>query len=150
MGHPDDSLGRQLTVMVADDDPVARELICQIILEDEMLHLVGVAENADAAVDLVEDQHPDVAVLDWMMPGGGGPEASRGIVEKSPGTQIVALTAFDTQRATADMLRAGAKSVSRPRASPPAEIARTHLRAWPPGYERPRLLRPAHDGDGGR
>ena len=39
--------GRQLTVMVADDDPVARELICQIILEDEMLHLVGVAENAD-------------------------------------------------------------------------------------------------------
>ena len=119
-----DSLGRQLTVMVADDDPVARELICQIIVEDEMLHLVGVAENADAAVELVADRQPDVAVLDWMMPGGGGPEASRGIVEKSPGTQIVALTGFDTQRATADMLRAGAKSVL-VKGTAPAEIART-------------------------
>ncbi len=111
---PDDSLeggGGRLRVVVADDDPVARALICEVIANDDMLELVGVAQDAGSAVELVMDRLPDVAVLDWMMPGGGGPQASRAIVEGSPETQIVALTASDTQEASIDMLRAGAKSV---------------------------------------
>jgi DNA-binding NarL/FixJ family response regulator len=110
--------------MVADDDPVARRLICEIIAADDVLDLVAVAEHADGAVDLAADHYPDVAVLDWMMPGGGGPEASRTIVEESPGTRIIALTAFDTEQASSEMLGAGAGSVLI-KGTPPAEIART-------------------------
>jgi DNA-binding NarL/FixJ family response regulator len=119
-----DPFGRRMTVMVADDDLVARRLVCEIIAADDVLELVGVAESAGGAVDLAADHYPDVAVLDWMMPGGGGPEASRTIVRESPGTRIIALTAFDTPQAAREMRSAGAGSVLI-KGTPPAEIART-------------------------
>jgi DNA-binding NarL/FixJ family response regulator len=123
--HPEDgSFGRRTTVMVADDDLVARRLICEIVAADDVLDLVGAAENADGAVDIAADHYPDVAVLDWMMPGGGGPEASRTIARESPGTRIIALTAFDTEQASREMLGAGAGSVLI-KGTAPAQIART-------------------------
>ncbi len=112
------------TVMVADDDLVARRLICEIVAADEVLDLVGAAEDAGGAVDIAADHYPDVAVLDWMMPGGGGPEASRTIARESPGTRIIALTAFDTEQAAREMRGAGAGSVLI-KGMAPAEIART-------------------------
>jgi DNA-binding NarL/FixJ family response regulator len=118
-----DSFGRRMTVMVADDDLVARRLVCEIVAADDVLDLVGVAEHANGAVDIAADHFPDVAVLDWMMPGGGGPEASRTIVKESPGTRIIALTAFDTPQASREMLSAGATSVLI-KGTSPAEIAR--------------------------
>ena len=119
----DGSAGR-LKVVVADDDPVARATICEVVRTDGTLELVGVAEDAGAAVALVVEHHPDVAVLDWMMPGGGGPQATREIVRESPETQIVALTASETQEASMDMLRAGAKSILI-KGTTPDEIVRT-------------------------
>ena len=116
--------GKRLRVVVADDDPVARAMICEVIANDETLELVGVAEDAGSAVKLVVDRIPDVAVLDWMMPGGGGPQASVEIVQKSPNTQIVALTASDSPEASQQMLRAGAKSILI-KGTPPEEIVRT-------------------------
>ena len=75
-----------------------------------LLRLVDSAEDADGAADLVRKHHPDVAVLDWVMPGGGGPAAARVIKKLSPETKIVALTSSDTVEAELDMLRAGAES----------------------------------------
>jgi two-component system response regulator DesR len=53
---------------------------------------------------------PDVAVVDFIMPGGGGPEAARQIQDRSPGTRIVGLTA-DGPDAYLAMLRAGASGL---------------------------------------
>ena len=114
----------QLRVVVADDDPLARAVICEVIANADTLELVGVAHDAASAVELVVERAPDVAVLDWMMPGGGGPQASREIVEKSPRTEIVALTASDSPEASMDMLRAGAKSIL-VKGVGPEEIVRT-------------------------
>jgi DNA-binding NarL/FixJ family response regulator len=50
-----------------------------------------------------------VAALDWVMPGGGGPAATREILVRSPETRIVALTASDTREDELDSLRAGAR-----------------------------------------
>lgn len=52
-----------------------------------------------------------VAVVDFIMPGGGGPEAARQIQERSPGTSIVGLTAADGPDAYLAMLRAGASGL---------------------------------------
>ena len=101
----------RLSVVVADDDAFARTMICEVIQNADTLELVGVAEDADSAIALVADRAPDVVVLDWMMPRGGGPEASRQIEKRFPRTAIVALTASETNEATSDMLFAGAKSV---------------------------------------
>jgi DNA-binding NarL/FixJ family response regulator len=99
-----------LKVIIADDDALARSLIEAMVARDEQLELLGSAEDADSAVALAIEHRPDVAVLDWMMPGGGGPAAARAIRDKSPDTRIVALTVSDSQEAELDMLRAGARS----------------------------------------
>jgi DNA-binding NarL/FixJ family response regulator len=97
-------------VIIADDDQLARTLIEAIVVGDEELELMGSATDAPGALELAAEHHPDVAVLDWLMPGGGGPQAARDIGHCSPDTRIVGLTASDTQEAELDMLRAGARS----------------------------------------
>ena len=113
-----------LKVIIADDDALARTMIEAIVERDEELEFLGSAEDAVSAVALALKHRPDVAVLDWMMPGGGGPAAARAILNGSPDTRIVALTASDSQEAEIDMLRAGAKSILA-KGCPPEELLRT-------------------------
>ena len=86
-------LQMSVKLLIADDDALARALIEAIVERDGELELVGSAEDAEGAIELAGEHQPDVAVLDWVMPGGGGPAATREILILSPGTKIVALTA---------------------------------------------------------
>ena len=113
-----------LKLLIADDDALARALIEAIVERDGELELVGCAEDAQGAIALASEHQPDVAVLDWVMPGGGGPVATREILSRSPDTKIVALTAADAPDAKADSLRAGART-SLVKGCPPDELLRT-------------------------
>ena len=108
-------------VLIADDDALVRMLASAVIEGEGSLELAGEAEDADQAVELAERDRPDVAVLDWSMPGGGSPEAARRIVARSPGTRIVAFTAADHHGATTSMHKAGAKAVV-VKGGPPDEL----------------------------
>jgi CheY-like chemotaxis protein len=98
-------------VVIADDDPLARMAIEAMIKRGERLELVGSAADVPQIVELAAATRPDVAVVDFIMPGGGGPEAARQIQERSPGTRIVGLTAADGPDAYLAMLRAGASGL---------------------------------------
>jgi CheY-like chemotaxis protein len=98
-------------VVIADDDPLARMAIEAMIKRGERLELVGSAADVPQIVELAAATRPDVAVVDFMMPGGGGPEAARQIQERSPGTRIVGLTAADGPDAYRAMLQAGASGL---------------------------------------
>jgi DNA-binding NarL/FixJ family response regulator len=111
-------------LLIADDDALARALIEAIVERDRELELVGCAEDAAGAIELAGEHQPDVAVLDWVMPGGGGAAATREILNRSPDTKIVALTSPDVPNAEADSLRAGA-STSLVKGCPPDELLRT-------------------------
>jgi DNA-binding NarL/FixJ family response regulator len=113
-----------LKLIIADDDALARALIEAIVERDDELELVGSAEDAERAIELAGEHQPDVAVLDWVMPGGGGPAAARGIRGRSPDTKIVALTSPDEQHAAAETLRAGARTTL-VKGCPPEELLRT-------------------------
>jgi DNA-binding NarL/FixJ family response regulator len=110
-------------LLIADDDALARALIEAIVERDRELELVGCAEDAAGAIALAGEHQPDVAVLDWVMPGGGGEVAAREILSRSPDTKIVALTAPGAN-AKADSLRAGART-SLVKGCPPDELLRT-------------------------
>lgn len=90
-----------LKLIIADDDALARALLEAIVERDGELELVGSAEDAHRAIELAWEHQPDVALLDWVMPGGGGPAAAREILVRSPETKIVALTTPGTPRAEA-------------------------------------------------
>jgi len=109
-----------LRLLIADDDALARALIEAIVERDRELELVGSAEDVARAIELASQHKPDVAVLDWVMPGGGGEAAAREIQLCSPATRIVALTPPDTEVQDVATVR-----TILAKGSPPEELLRT-------------------------
>lgn len=98
----------RVRVLIADDEPMVRDALAQLILEEDSLELVGAAGDADQAIELASVAHPDVALLDVRMPQGGGARAAREIRATEPQTRVLALSAHDDRATVLEMLRAGA------------------------------------------
>ncbi len=98
------------SVLIADDDPLFRGALADLISSEPELELVASAADAHEAIELAAATQPAAAVIDVRMPGGGGARAARGIAELSPDTRIVACSAYDDRGIVLDMLRAGATS----------------------------------------
>ena len=99
---------RPIRLLVADDDPAIRLVLSALFARQADMELVGEAEDAAQAIELAARRRPDVVVLDFDMPGGGGVAAATAIREADPTTRVIALSADDSQGAQYDMTRAGA------------------------------------------
>jgi DNA-binding NarL/FixJ family response regulator len=99
-----------VTVVIADDAEQVRQALSQLISADARFELRGVANDGIEAAELVERHLPDLAILDVKMGGGGGVRAARRIRIVSPGTRIVALSAFDSPSNQRRMREAGASA----------------------------------------
>ena len=97
----------KIRVIVADDDPLVRGTVGEIIGSEADLELVAIAVDAPTAIAAARAWHPNVAVVDVKMPGGG-PQATRGIIEASRETRVVAFSVYDDPASVRDMIRAGA------------------------------------------
>lgn len=86
-------------VLVVDDDPVIREVVSAVLSDAECELLV--AHNGLEAFESACAHHPQVVVLDVMMPGMNGFEVCRRIraLPELHGTVVVMLTALDTPAA---------------------------------------------------
>jgi two-component system, NarL family, invasion response regulator UvrY len=83
---------RTVRVVIADDDVEARNLVGFILSQDPGVLLVGEAVDGDSAIILVRQAEPDLVVMDVMMPGVGGLEATRRIKREWPDTRVLVLT----------------------------------------------------------
>ena len=79
-------------VLIVDDDPTVRESL-RGLLEQRGLTPVGAASDGNEAVSLALSLEPDVIVMDRMMPGMDGVEATRRIKQSLPDTQVILLSA---------------------------------------------------------
>ena len=93
-------------IIVADDHPIFREGLVRSLREGGF-EVVGAGGDADAAVALVRDHAPDLALLDISMPGGGI-EAARRIHAAAPKVRIAMLTVSEDETNVARSLAAGA------------------------------------------
>ncbi|MFH0994912.1 MAG: chemotaxis-specific protein-glutamate methyltransferase CheB [Pseudomonadota bacterium] len=99
-----------IRVLVAEDSHVARELIVRILRSDSRIEVVGMASNGEEAVEAVIRLKPDVITMDINMPGIGGYEATRRILEIQPTPIVVVSSSVDPKETatTCDALEAGA------------------------------------------
>jgi two-component system nitrate/nitrite response regulator NarL len=96
-----------IRVAIADDDPMIRSAIAEVLGADPRFTVVGAAATGEALVDLVREEPTDVVLLDVRMPGGG-PEGAAAVLAEGPAPVVVAVSAHTGPRTVASMLRAGA------------------------------------------
>ena len=81
-------------VLVVDDDWEIRWLVTFVLQRDPNVALVGEAPDGEVAVSLVRQERPDVVVIDVMMPGLDGLEATRRIKQEYPAMKVLVLTSL--------------------------------------------------------
>ncbi len=96
-----------LRVLLVDDHDLFRTGL-RNLLEKQGLDIVGEAATGSEAVAHVDELSPDVVVMDLNMPGMGGVEATRHIVEAAPLARVVMLTISDEDSDVTDAILAGA------------------------------------------
>jgi DNA-binding NarL/FixJ family response regulator len=98
-----------IRVLIADDHPLYRAGVRDRLIEsDSGIQVVGEAADGQQAVELVQQLHPDVVVMDIAMPRLNGIEATRQIKERWPDVTILILTVYDDEQYIFALLEAGA------------------------------------------
>jgi DNA-binding NarL/FixJ family response regulator len=99
-----------IRVLVADDHPIARSGVAQILNEERGIRVVAQATDGAEAVELFARCKPDVALVDLRMPKLEGVQVVEQIRSSCPDAAIIILTTYDTDNDIEMALRAGAKA----------------------------------------
>src|SRR5215211_5398811 len=96
-----------ITVLLADDHPVAREGVRRILANAADISIVGEAQNGKEVKELVAKLHPTILLLDLIMPETSPFEIEKWVRENYPETGTLVLTAHDRDYYLAGMINAG-------------------------------------------
>jgi DNA-binding NarL/FixJ family response regulator len=99
-----------ITVMIVDDHEMIRRGACSYLEAQLDITVVAQAGSGEEAVRLAQEFIPDVVLMDLVMPGMDGVEATRQVKNASPRTQIIVLTSFHQDEFIFPALQAGAIS----------------------------------------
>lgn len=111
-----------IRVLIADDHPLMRKGLVDILTGVEGIEVVGAAEDGAAAVALAYAVRPDIVLMDISMPGMDGIEATQQLSEMSTGARVVMLTSYAESEKITEALAAGAVSYLTKDAPPDAVI----------------------------
>lgn len=100
----------KISLIITDDHGLVRQGIRAFLELQEDLTVIGEADSGDAAVKMAAELAPDVVLMDLVMPGIGGVEATRQVKQVSPHSQIIVLTSYHEDEYIFPALRAGAIS----------------------------------------
>ena len=101
----------QVRVVVADDHPVVRAGVRNMLEASDRILVLGEAVDGDDAITQTLELSPDVLLLDLQMPKLPGLEAMRAIMDRSTGVKIVLLTGVITTQQVIQALQIGARGI---------------------------------------
>jgi len=99
-----------ITILIVDDHEVVRKGVRGYLDTLPEFEVIGEAYSGEEAIDLVKLHIPDVVLMDLILPGMDGVEATRIVKNISPRTQIVVLTSYHDDSLVFPALKAGAIS----------------------------------------
>lgn len=109
-------------VVIVDDDQLVRMALRLVIDGEPDLTVVAEAADGDTAIKVVDEQRPDVVLMDVRMPGRDGVDTTRFLRAAPAAPAILMLTTFDSDELVLGALRAGALGFVL-KDTPPARIA---------------------------
>lgn len=84
-----------IRILIADDDPGMRTVMCRLAEKAEGYELVGAAEDGNDLLEKYESTRPDVVLMDVEMPGMSGIECAKVIQDRNPRTVLIFATAHE-------------------------------------------------------
>jgi two-component system invasion response regulator UvrY len=98
-----------INVLLTDDHELVRTGIRRLLEDSKQVKIVGEAECGEDSLQLAQSLNPDVILMDVNMPGIGGVEACRRILQRNPKQKIIVLTVHNEQTFPKRLLEIGAK-----------------------------------------
>lgn len=105
MNGPTDSI----RVLLVDDHPLLRHGLKALLEQIGGAEVVGEAGDGEEAIELALSLDPDVVVMDLVMPGMSGTEATRQLIDRRPDLGVLVLTMSEDDASVFAALRAGAR-----------------------------------------
>ncbi len=99
-----------IRIVIAEDQALVRRGAAMLLSMEPDMEVVGEASNGLEAVELTQQLHPDVVLMDLHMPYKGGVAATREITRELPQTQVLVLTTLDDDETVFEAVRAGAQA----------------------------------------
>src|SRR4030088_2890135 len=100
-----------IRIVVADDHPVVRFGVKNMLENEPGFEVVGEAEDGDIAITQTLELEPDILLLDLAMPRLPGLEALRAIMSRSPRVKIIMLTSTISSQQIIEALQIGARGI---------------------------------------
>lgn len=98
----------RIRVLLADDHPVLRKGLADLLREQNRIEVVGEARDGQEATELALQIHPDVVLMDITMPRLTGIEATRSITARQPAVRVIGLSMHEDEDMARAMCEAGA------------------------------------------
>ena len=98
-----------ISVLLTDDHVLVRSGIRRLLEDSKQVEIIGEADSGEDSIKLAQELKPDVILMDVNMPGIGGVEACRRILQRNPEQKIIVLTVHNEKTFPKRMLEIGAK-----------------------------------------
>lgn len=128
----------RIRLLLVDDHQVVRAGLRMLFLAEDDMEIVGEVGSGEEAIEAVRELAPDVVIMDVVMPGLSGIEATRRIKAANPDSSVLALTMHEDEQYFFEMLQAGASGYVPKRAAPDdlvsaiRAVSHGHVFLYPP------------------
>jgi DNA-binding NarL/FixJ family response regulator len=102
-------MAKKITVLLVDDHGLVRRGFRRMLEDETDMEVVGEAGDGEESIKLAKKLHPQVVVMDCALPGMNGLQATRKIIEESPGTSVLMLSMHTESTWVRQAIEAGAK-----------------------------------------
>jgi DNA-binding NarL/FixJ family response regulator len=97
-----------IDIVLVDDHKIIRDGIKAFLNDDSGIRVVGEGANGNELLEILEQKHPDVLLMDINMPEMDGFEATKAVKEKYPDIKVLVLSMLDHEKYVNKMMEAGA------------------------------------------
>ncbi len=99
---------KKTTVLIVDDHAIMRKGLASLLRTSREIEVLGDAGDGETGIRMAVKLKPDVVIMDLMMPGMDGTEATRQLLESQPDAKVLIFTTFGTADGIGHALKAGA------------------------------------------
>lgn len=111
VGAPEVPSKSKIRIVVADDHPIFRDGLCKLLALEDDFEVVGQAQDGRQVLEVLQQQEPDILLLDLKMPGLDGLATLQRLQSAKSKTRVIVLTASDDKNEFVQAMKLGTSGI---------------------------------------